>query len=149
MFYRNEIRPNNVTPIRYHHPWYELEEHLPDGGMWRIPFPADRDRHVNRSAALMSNPGRFRDAMLRALTDWPKSCEVAMITPGLNRRAWIGHAGCYLATGSPEETTRLGWHQLDEGEQWAANDAADQAIAEWHRRTKETQQLDLFGDLSA
>jgi len=49
----------------------------------------------------------------------------------LNQRAWIGHAGCFLATGSPEETTRLGWHELDDGEQYGANAAADAVIAEW------------------
>ncbi len=144
MFNRNEITSTNMTPVRYCHPWYELEEYRPDGGMWAIPTAGNRARNVEDSAALMANPQKFLKAMLRALDEWPKSCEVAMTTPGLNRRAWIGHAGCYLETGSPEEATRIGWHQLDDAEQYAANDAADQAIAEWSRRHANVQQLDLF-----
>jgi hypothetical protein len=82
----------------------------------------------------------FKRAMRRALNEWPKSCAVAMTTPGLNKRAWIGHAGCYLATGSPEETTRLGWHDLDDDQQRKANAAADAVIAEWHRLNAHAQQ---------
>jgi hypothetical protein len=81
----------------------------------------------------MSNPAAFADSMRVALKRWPRSVAVALTTPGLNQRAWLGHAGCFLATGSPEEATRLGWHELDDAEQWAANDAADCVIAEWHK----------------
>lgn len=137
MFYRNEI--NTLAPTRGHYPWHELEEYQPDGGMWQIPPPTERDRHITATSALMANPTAFHEAMLVALTEWPNSVAQALTTPGLNRRAWIGHAGCYLATGSPEETTRLGWHELDAAEQYAANEAADRVILEWHRRANETQ----------
>lgn len=146
MFNRNEITGRNMVPVRRCHPWTELEEYQPAGGMWRIPPTCDRDRYIRESEHLMADPKRFYGSMIRALDDWPKSCEVAMTTPGLNRRAWIGHAGTYLATGSPEETTRLGWHRLAPSEQFAANSAADDAIAEWHRRHNQTHQLDLWGD---
>lgn len=145
MFNRNEITDRNTIPARYHHPWTDLEEYQPDGGMWRLPATHARDTHIREAEYLMADPSRFYDSMIRALDEWPKSCEVAMTTPGLNRRAWIGHAGCWLATGSPEETARLGWHRLDPAEQFAANDAADRAIAEWHRRRSDVQQLDLWG----
>lgn len=149
MFSRNEITDRNTIPVRYHHPYTELEEYHPEGGMWRIPATHARASHITEAEYLMADPDRFHQAMIRALDEWPRSCQVAMTTPGLNRRAWIGHAGCWLAVGSPEETTRLGWHQLDDAEQFAANDAADKAIAEWYRRHNETQQLDLWGDAGA
>jgi hypothetical protein len=99
----------------------------------------------------MADPPRFADAMRSALTKWPKSVEVALTTPGLNHKAWLGHAGCFLATGSPEETTRLGWHELDDAEQFAANLAAETVIAEWARENAtRSDQMTLFGsDLDA
>ena len=132
MFYRNEIT-DAAPPTRQHYAWHELEEYQPDGGMWAIPSPLNRQRFIQETSALMSNPAAFADSMRLALKRWPRSVAVALTTPGLNQRAWLGHAGCYLATGSPEETTRLGWHELDDAEQWAANDAADAVIAEWRR----------------
>lgn len=129
MFTRNEI--TDIPPTRAHYPWTAMEEYQPDGGMWSIPAASDRSRFVEASQALMADPAEFAEAMRRAVTEWPVSCAVALTTPGLNRRAWIGHAGCYLATGSPEETTRLGWHELDDGEQYGANAAADLVISEW------------------
>ena len=88
---------------------------------------------IDAAAVLMANPDAFCAAMRRALSEWPRSVSVALTTPGLNKRAWLGHAGCYLATGSPEETTRLGWHQLDDPEQYVANAAADRVISEWRQ----------------
>lgn len=146
MFYRNEIRGNGASPSGMHYPWYELEEYLPRGGMWAVPSPGMRPVYIEESANLMANPDRFYRSMLRAIHEWPKSVAQALTTPGLNQRAWLGHAGCFLATGSPEETTRLGWHQLDTSEQYGANLAADSAIAEWRKRqAKGDPQMNLFG----
>lgn len=131
MFFPNEIRDPYAPPTRVHYAWHEMEEYQPDGGMWTIPPPADRKRFIEAARDLMADPPAFQAAMQRALKEWPRSVAVALTAPGLNKRAWLGHAGCYLATGSPEETTRLGWHQLDDGEQFGANDAADSVIAEW------------------
>lgn len=148
MFNRNEIGNPHLIPHRKHYPWHELEEFLPDGGMWStLPAP-EHSAAMDRAEELMVNPCMFRDAMLKALVEWPKSCSVAFTTPGLNRRAWIGHAGTYLATGCPEDLTRLAWHRLDPAEQWAANDAADQAIAVWTRDNSPFQ-YSLFGDSDA
>jgi hypothetical protein len=130
MFSRNEIN-TQAPPPRRHYPWHEMEEYQPDGGMWSIPSLHDRQRFIHAAEALMVNPEAFRDSMRLALDQWPRSASVALTTPGMNHRAWLGHAGCYLATGSPEETTRLGWHLLDEGEQMMANETADTVIHEW------------------
>lgn len=148
MFWRNEITEDVTQPpprSLSRRPWWQLEEHVPHGGMWAIPPAESRAGFIEASAALMADPDRFEAAMRRALRDWPNSVEAAMATPGLNLRAWVGHAGCYVATGSPEETTRLGWHTLDAGEQYAANAAADRAIAAWRTDHAPEAQPDLFG----
>lgn len=133
MFNRNEIADPHAMPTRKHYAWHQLEEYRPDGGMWATPRRLMVAEYIARTSALMANPAAFADSMRRALKLWPQSVAVAMTTPGLNQRAWLGHAGCFLATGSPEETTRLGWHDLDEAEQWAANAAADTVIHEWRK----------------
>lgn len=131
MFNRNEIGDVNVMPSRIAHPWTAMEEYSPNGGMWAIPLQRDRALHIRRSADLMANPDAFLAACRVATSKWQLSCEVAFTTPGMNHKAWLGHAACFLATGSPEETTRMGWHELDAGEQYSANAAADRVIAEW------------------
>lgn len=145
MFSRNEIGAQVSRPNSARHPWWKLEEFNPHGGMWKIPPTLMRDEFARRAAELMCDTDRFLAAMRSAIRQWPTSCEAAFATPGLNLRAWLGHAGCYLATGSPEETTRLGWHQLDDAEQYGANAAADQAITEY-RRAHEDQGQDLLWD---
>lgn len=107
----------------------ELEEHA--AGMWRIVPVEDREGFIQASADLMRDPQAFTDAMMRALNEWPKSMLAAMTTPGLNRRAYMGHAGCCIAAGSSEDLTRLGWHRLTWEEQDVANAAADTVIEAW------------------
>ena len=130
MFNRNEINPA-ARPTRTHYPWHALEEFLPDGGMWRTPHTWERAGYIEATQQLMADPGKFHTAMSDAVNQWPRSTSAALTTPGLNYRAWMGHAGCFLATGSPEETTRLGWHELDEGEQYIANAVAGDVIRSW------------------
>lgn len=143
MFYRNEIGDQARPPYR-RYPWQEMEEYLPNGGMWRTPTAGESAQQIEAAANLMRKPGEFLAAMLRVGTEWPRSIGVAMSTPGLNRRAWMGHAGCFLAVGSVEECTRLGWHALDPAEQVAANEAADEAIDQWHAAQSLSQQGWLF-----
>lgn len=147
MFNRNEIHNPNALPSRVHYAWHQLEEYYPDGGMWRTVSNAlDRDRLAKAAAELMAKPPAFAYSMRLALKKWPRSVEVALTTPGLNQRAWLGHAGCYLLTTSPEDVTRIGWHMLDAGEQFAANDAADMVIAEWRKaQNADIEQLILGG----
>lgn len=148
MFSRNEIGNPAIKPSREHYAYTELEEFHPDGGMWATVPQADRPRYIESSANLMVDAHRFADAMRRALAEWPKSCDVALSNPSMNHKAWLGHAGCFLATGSPEETTRLGWHTLDAPEQAAANEAAQTVITEWRnaRKTANDRQLEMWSD---
>jgi hypothetical protein len=149
MFNRNEINSLRA-PDQQRFAWWELEENYPHGGMWQIPLARDRQVFIIRTRELMANPPLFKAAMQRAVKEWPRSCANALSTPGLNHQAWIGHAGCFLATASPEETTRLGWHELDEGEQYAANLAAAEVIQEWRDAQRRTGlQQPLLGDFDA
>lgn len=145
MFARNEIT-TMAPPTRMHYPWHEMEEYHPNGGMWAtVANGLQRQRFIYDSAELMKDRNRFISAMRTAVSEWPRSVSVALTTPGLNQRAWMGHAGCFLATGSPEETTRLGWHQLTEREQQSANAAADLVISEWLKDASTgVEQMELF-----
>jgi hypothetical protein len=114
---------------RIFHPYTSWEEY--HHGMWRIASNLERPGFVRAAAELMMEPARFYDAMMRAVREWPISCEANLTARAVNRRAWLGHAGCCLAVQSPEECTRLGWHTLTTAQQADANAAADRAIAAW------------------
>lgn len=114
----------------YHH--YEKWEEI-QAGMWRNVTPTERARLADEAACLMKNSALFLEAMQRATEEWTHSCE-HHLTGTFNRQAWVGHAGCCIAVGSPEDVTRQAWHTLTQDEQDQANRAADQAIAEWESR---------------
>ena len=118
----------------WHH-FTKCEEFYPDNGMWRsVQGFATREGFIKAAASLMQDFSIFKAAMTRAIYEWPNSCEMNMTSQSTNHRAWFGHAGCFLATGSPEDCTRLGWHTLTEDEQRLANLAAEQVIEEWRKR---------------
>lgn len=99
--------------------------------MWRKVPPNERGGYVSASKELMLNPVLFRDAMVRAANEWKYSCETNLSAPTINKRAWIGHAGCCINHGSPEDLTREAWGLLDQDSQDVANRMADEAIAYW------------------
>lgn len=120
----------------YHH-YERLEEY--HAGMWRFTAKDAQAGYVTAAGDLMRDPDAFQEAMLRAVREWPNSCEHNLTASAVNKRAWLGHAGCCIVTGSPEDLTRLGWWTLTQVEQDLANAAADRALAAWeslyiHRR---------------
>jgi len=122
---------------RVFHPYHKLEEF--HAGMWRIVRGAERKDYIAAAADLMKSPPDFKDAMVRALDEWPISCEANLTAESVNRIAWLGHAGCCIATGSPEEATRVGWHTLEIDEQDAANRVADEVVQMYLRRRRSYQ----------
>lgn len=114
---------------RVFHHYEDLEEY--HAGMWRIVRGKERQNNIEAAADLMRCPDEFKEAMCQALTDWPKSCEAALTSEDSNRIAWLGHAGCCIATGSPEENTRAGWHTLNQAEQDEANRVAGEVLNAW------------------
>lgn len=120
------------TTKQIFHPYHLLEDIK--AGMWR-KVTGDEALALKRKAAeLMKSPSEFKEAMLTALDQFPFACEANFTAPGVNRQAWIGHAGCVLATGSPEEVTRAAWWTLTQEQQDAANKVADEVIQEWETR---------------
>ena len=115
-------------PRVYHH-YTKLEEY--EHGMWRITHGVERKGYIQEAADLMREPERFEAAMLRAVNEWPISCEHALTAEATNRIAWLGHAGCCIEVGSPEEATRAGWHTLTLGEQDEANAVAAKVLMRW------------------
>lgn len=113
--------------------YLDCEEYHPDGGMWRTSSGLAREIHISAAAELMRDTSEFEAQMMRALREWGNSCDANLRVPGKNRRAWIGHAGCFLGVESPEECTRIGWHRLTPMEQRRANAAADKVIKFWLR----------------
>lgn len=102
--------------------------------MWKQVPIDDRQDYVNKSAALMIDFEAFENAMRRAVTEWPFSCEAALSASTMNHQAWMGHAGCAINHDAPEDLTRLAWRTLTQTQQDDANAAADRAIAFWRER---------------
>lgn len=99
--------------------------------MWKEVPIETRQNFIDAAADLMRRASDFETACVRVISEWPNSIAAAMTTPSLNYQAWIGHAACTLALGSPEHLTRQGWRALTEREQEAANVAAQNAIDLW------------------
>jgi hypothetical protein len=112
----------------YHH-YSDLEEWR--AGMWKVVGGKRKQANLALAADLMRNDAAFEAAMLRAFEEWPNSCDHNLTAEDTNRLAWLGHAGCFLATGSPEENTRCGWHTLNKQEQDGANAAAQRVLDAW------------------
>lgn len=123
---------------QYFH-YNDLEEY--HSGMWRIVVGLKKARHALDAAALMRDDIAFEAAMMRALEEWPNSCQHNLTAEDTNRLAWLGHAGCCLATGSPEENTRTGWHLLNTLEQNAANATAQRVLDAWLEANTEVPPL--------
>ena len=131
----------NKRPRVYFH--YEDLEEFRDG-MWRIVRGEKRNKNAAAAAALMRDSVAFGFAMRRALNEWPKSCAHNLTADGVNKLAWLGHAGNCLGVGSPEENTRMGWHMLNPAEQTEANRVAQLVLDTWEGAETETPQMELF-----
>ena len=116
-------------------------------GMWRIQRGVEREIAAQASASLMREPKQFKAAMMQALEQWPNSCFHNLTMENGNRLAWLGHAGCCIEKGSPEENTRLGWHMLSKKEQDIANEMASLVLNAWLDANSETQELPLFKNM--
>lgn len=112
---------------------YRHVDDLEEGhnGMWRTASGDEGEAFIRAARDLMRDPEAFLAAMLKAVSHWPNSCEHNLTSLNMNRRAWLGHAGCCVALGSPEAMTRLGWHRLSLEQQTEANRVADLAIEAW------------------
>lgn len=104
--------------------------------MWREITRREHDAMLPHVVAFTGDAGLYGDAMLRVVAEWPVSCEQNLTDTGQNRRAWVGHAACCLATGAPEYLTREAWGHLTQEQRDKANARADQAIRRWFDNRK-------------
>ncbi len=120
---------------RIYHRFEKCEEYT--SGMWRGSEVAERAGFIGAAANLMRDPQAFKAAMIRAVNEWPFSCEQNLTAPTINKQAWLGHAGCCIATQSPEDLTREAWGTLTQEQQDIANQMADEVIAYWENKHAE------------
>ena len=115
--------------FRHYSEWEEAK-----AGMWRRPTGSERDYLIAKCSEFMNDTAQFRAAMLRAISEWPESCEVNFTSRGNNRQAWLGHAACCIAIDCPEEPTRAAWWTLSKAKRDAADEAAAEVIEIWEAK---------------
>lgn len=117
-----------MTERTYFH--YEDLEEVP-AGLWKIVRGEERKKNIIDAAELMKDSGSFREMMELAIRQWPNSAQYNLTAENTNRIAWLGHAGCCVGVGSPEENTRCAWHTLTRTEQDEANATAALVLMKW------------------
>lgn len=117
---------------RVFHHFEKCEEYK--SNMWKAVPIETRDGYVNSAASLMINWQAFESAMMRAVNEWPYSCEANLTASSMNHQAWMGHAGCAIELGAPEDLVRQAWRTLTQDQQDKANAAADRVIEAWKQR---------------
>ena len=128
---------------KFHH-CEDLEEY--HAGMWKITTGAKRIHYRDAAADLMRCPDEFKEAMLCAINTWPNSCAHNLTCEAANKIAWLGHAGCCISTGSPEDCTRRAWHELTQKEQDEANRVAKEVLDIWVERNTKCGPLFSWGE---
>ena len=121
---------------RIWHPFTEWE----DVEMWTPCSQKERKALVEKAVVFTGNDCLYGHWMHQVLTAFPKACEHNLTDLSMNRRAWIGHAACFLATVCSEDVTREAWGLLTDHQRDLANLQADAAIAAWekHHEAKNT-----------
>lgn len=84
------------------------------------------------SAELLLSESNFWQAMCDLIRKWPVSVAVHLSDSGINRRAWLGQASCFVKVGNCQDCTKHGWSFLSEVEQRSANLLAERMIAKWN-----------------
>lgn len=102
---------------------------------WQCGFyadpPADTSGLVAAAQALLSDPGRLKEAMRHVAFSWPCAAEHNLSDPSRNHQAWLGQAACCYAERVPESVTRQAWWLLSEDTRREANAVADLVFSEW------------------
>lgn len=119
-----------IKRVFHHYSLWE-EGHF---GMWRRPTGSEREYLILKCAEFMADTARFRAGMIRAISEWPISCEVNFTNRSNNRQAWLGHAACCISVDCPEEPTRAAWWTLTKKQRDDADAAAAEVIEMWERR---------------
>jgi hypothetical protein len=129
---------------RIYRPFWQWE----DLGMWCYVSAKERKHFLPIAIDFTGDAERYGAAMLRVVQEMPYACEHNLTERAMNRRAWVGHAAAFLATGCPESVTREAWGMLTEEQRVKADAKADEAIKEWEiaqANRKVPEQLEIKG----
>jgi hypothetical protein len=128
---------------RIYHPYWKWE----DLEMWRKLPSNEENAMLTKAIALTGNHVLYGEWMQKVILDWNNSCQHNLTDTHNNQQAWIGHAACQMAIGSPEYLTRKAWRFLTTEQQDLANQQADKAINDWKNNNRnESKQLCLQMD---
>lgn len=100
-------------------------------GMYSDVELKERERDGFQEYALfLADIPRFNAAMLRVLSEWPRSCEHFLSNPSVNRIAWLGQSAMCIDTGISRRY-RAGFRLLNPEQQLLANTAAEKMLESW------------------
>lgn len=117
-----------------YHPYWKWECYA--NGMWRKELKQYEIDNLNHIIKFTSDHELYGESMLRAVKEWKYSCENFLSNKSINRRAYIGHAGCCILYKWPEYLVRAAWKELTESQRVRANKKADIAIKLWEQNQK-------------
>lgn len=116
---------------RIWHPWTDWECY--GAGLFDGKTDLTPDEAREAYATFLRDTPRFKSALQRVLTEWPKSCEHFLSNEQSNRIAWLGQAAMCIETGI-NNTHRGGFKLMTDEEQRTANETAAAALAAWTDR---------------
>jgi len=114
--------------------------------MWRDIDARERTDFHRKAVEFTGNHKLYGSFMMLVIETYQISCEHNLTDIGMNRRAWIGHAACFMAIGCPEYVTRAAWSEITELQRELANNEADKAIKKWtrsHERKNNTVDFEM------
>lgn len=115
---------------RVYHTWEKWECYPAGFYEERAPHGWSKEEAELAYAAFLRDTPRFRAALSRVLSEWPRSCEHYLSNENMNRIAWLGQASACIAEGLPS-AFRGGFNRLTVEEQALANQTALDALNAW------------------
>lgn len=114
-------------------------------GMWRKVSKSEEDSYRQIAIEFTGDHIKYGAAMIRVSNEWPNTCMHNLTNPGINRRAFIGHAACALVINCPEYIVRQAWWKLTDEQRILADKQADIAIALWEQNRRSQRILNCGG----
>lgn len=117
-----------------YHPYWNWE--CFKNGMWNKRPKEYEEIELPKIIEFTGDHIKYGSAMMEAVKNWPVSCENFLSNASMNRRAYIGHAGCCILNGWPEYLVRQAWGKLTDMQRFLANKEADKAIRSWELKQR-------------
>ena len=90
-----------------YHPYWNWECYK--NGMWDKRPKEYEEIELPKIIEFTGDHIKYGCAMMEAVKKWPVSCENFLSNASMNRRAYIGYAGCCVLNGWPEYLVRQAW----------------------------------------